>query len=180
MKTVQKIVLGMSLLMTTASSLAVAAPVSPADQLKQTLTEIGPEKFTASDYKPGLIKHIVLFRYQDSVTQEQKNEVKKRFLALANQAKRDGERYIVSIVAGDENSGEGVDQGLEQGFIVTFKSQGDRNYYVGAPLIDTSTDDAKKLNKDFFDPAHQAFKDFVGPLLHQNPLGVVVFDFAVE
>lgn len=68
-----------------------------------------------------------------------------------------------------ETSGEGADQGLEQGFIVTFNSEGDRNYYVGQPVVTDS---------GFYDPKHQAFKDFVGPLL-ASTAAALVFDFTV-
>jgi hypothetical protein len=143
--------------------------MSSAERLKQELAEVGVERFTSSDYKPGIIKHIVLFRYAANVTTDQKSEVIRRFLALRTLAKRNGKSYILSIDTGAEISGEGVDQGLEQGFIVTFKSQGDRNYYVGQPVVTDS---------NFYEPAHQAFKDFVGPLLDQN--GALVFDFPVR
>jgi len=143
-------------------------PCSAADRLKQELATVGVERFTAPDYKPGLIRHIVLFRYNGAVSSEQKEEVIRRFLALRTLAKRNGRTYILSIETGSEISGEGLDQCLEQGFIVTFKSQGDRNYYVGQPVVTDSS---------FYDPAHQAFKDFVGPLLDQN--GALVFDLSV-
>ena len=150
------------------SASAQSSPVSASDRLKQELAQVGVGRFTASDYRPGTIRHIVLFRYASSVTQEQKNEVTQRFLALQALCKRGGRKYIVSIETGGEISGEGADQGLEQGFIVTFRSQGDRNYYVGQPVIDDA---------NFYDPHHQAFKDFVGPLLDQS--GALVFDFSV-
>ena len=144
------------------------APCSAADRLKQELATVGVERFTASNYKPGLIRHIVLFRYNEAVSSEQKEEVIRRFLVLKTLAKRNGRRYILSIETGSEISGEGLDQCLEQGFIVTFKSQGDRNYYVGQPVV---------TDPSYYDPAHQAFKDFVGPMLDQN--GALVFDFSV-
>lgn len=152
-----------------------AASVAPAaaDALKQAAAELGPEAITAPDYKPGLIRHIVLFRYKDSVTDEQKAEVKRRFLALHQLCARGSCPYITSIETGAQNSGEGVDQKLEQAFLVTFRSEGDRNYYVGRPIV---------VDPRFYDAAHQAFKEFVGPLLHEpvNPTGVLVFDYAVE
>ncbi len=107
--------------------------LSPADQLKQDLARVGVAKFTAPDYKPGLIKHIVLFRYAPTVTPQQKLEVVQRFLSLQRRCKRNGKPYLVSIQTGSQNSGEGVDQMMEQAFIVTFRSEGDRNYYVGSP-----------------------------------------------
>jgi hypothetical protein len=111
----------------------------------------------------------VLFRYAETVTAEQRLEAKRRFLTLQSECVRDGHPYIVSIETGAQSSGEGADQGLEQGFIVTFASEGDRNFYVGRPIVRDAA---------YFDGAHQTYKDFVGPLL--APGGVVVFDFVVE
>lgn len=147
-------------------ALAQASAASPAERLKEELSQVGVERFTAPDYKPGVLRHIVLFRYAKGITASQKQDVQRRFLNLAKLGKRDGRPYILSIEAGAENSGEGADQGLEQGYIVTFKSQGDRNYYVGQPVVTDSR---------HFDLVHQAFKDFVGPQLDDN--GVIVFDF---
>ena len=130
---------------------------------------VGVERFTSADYKPGLVRHIVLFRYDRSVSPEQKQEVIRRFLALKTLSKRNGAPFILSIETGSDISGEGLDQCFEQGFIVTFTSQGDRNYYVGQPVV---------TDPSFYDPAHQAFKDFVGPLIDQGG-GAFVFDFSV-
>ena len=152
------------------SSTATAQDVEPcssAERLKQELAMVGVERFTSTDYKPGLVRHIVLFKYNAAVSADQKAEVIRRFLALKTLAKHNGSTYIVSIETGPDISGEGLDQCFEQGFIVTFSSQGDRNYYVGQPVV---------TDPNFYDPAHQAFKDFVGPLLDQN--GAFVFDFA--
>ncbi len=152
---------------------AFSAPVTASDRLRETADRIGAEKFTARNYHPGLIRHIVLFRYTDTVTPRQKEEVKARFLALKDLCRRSGKRYVVSIETGAQNSGEGVDQNLEQGFIVTFRSEGDRNFYVGKDIV---------KDERFIDPAHDEFKKFVGSLLHEpvNPTGVLVFDFTVE
>ena len=54
--------------------------------------------------------------------------------------------------------------------MLRFASEGDRNYYCGGPIV---TDAA------LYDPAHDAFKHFVGPLL-ADATGVLVFDFAAE
>ncbi|MEO5666723.1 MAG: Dabb family protein [Bdellovibrionota bacterium] len=154
-------------------TLLAATSCAHAADLGGDLKEVGTERFTSSSYKRGDVVHVVLFRYENDVSPAQKEEVKKRFLALQSRALRNGKPYIVSIVTGVSNSGEGVDQDYEQGFVVRFKSEGDRNYYVGEPIVS----DAR-----FIDPAHQAFKDFVGPLLKKpvSPLGVLVFDFSAE
>lgn len=125
---------------------------------------------TAPDYRPGPVKHIVLFRYASSTTQAQRHEIEERFHAL-QASPRNGKPYIVSIESGTQNSQEGHHHGLEHGFIVTFRSEGDRNYYVGKPLIQ---------NSQLFDKAHDEFKKFVASHLatHETP-NVLVFDFTL-
>ncbi|WP_441288210.1 Dabb family protein [Sorangium sp. KYC3313] len=145
-------------------------PQSPQSKTpKETLKKIGPKAFTAEDYKPGLIRHIVLFQYLPDVTAEQRGQVVERFLALQDACQRNGARYILSIETGAQSSGEGADKWLNQGFIVTFKSEGDRNYYVGQPVVEDPA---------YYDPAHQVYKDFVKPLVSDSD--VLVFDFPVE
>jgi hypothetical protein len=141
--------------------------MSAADLLKSELAEVGPETFTSPAFKPGTLRHIVLFRYKEGTTDTQREEIRRRFLALGA-SERDGKPYIVSIETGEQNSGEGADGGFEEAFLVTFRSEGDRNYYVGTPIV----------NEDaYFDPEHDKFKEFVGPFLAEK--GVLVFDFAV-
>lgn len=123
---------------------------------------------TAPDYRPGLLRHIVLFQYSEATTPEQRQEIEDRFHALA-ESKRQGRRYIASIESGVQNSPEGKHRDLEHGFIVTFESEGDRNYYLGEPLI---------TNPACYDPAHHEFKRFVRQYL--SPTGVLVFDFTVR
>lgn len=133
--------------------------------LTALLAEVGVERFTARDFRPGLVRHVVLFRYRDEVTPAQKEEVLQRFRALADGPRPDGQPYVVSIEAGEQTSGEGAGGGFEHGIVVTFASEGDRNFYVGTPVVD---DPAHS------DPAHAEFKGFVGPLLADD--GVLVFD----
>lgn len=156
-----------------APSLALAqstASKSAIQLLNEQQQTVGTKAFTASNYKPGIIKHIVLFKYKKSVTSAQIAEVRHRFLALKSEATKSGKPYIIRIEAGAQNSGEGADKGFQEGFIVTFRSEGDRNYYVGTPVV---------IDSKFYDPAHQKFKDFVGPLLAEQD-GALVFDFKAE
>ena len=143
--------------------------MSAAETLKAELSKAGAAEITGRDYKSGTIRHIVLFRYKDDITESERAEIRRRFTALATDSLRDGKPYIVSIESGFQNSGEGADGGFEEAFLVTFRSEGDRNYYVGTPIV---SDPA------FFDPEHQKFKEFVGPYLAEKD-GVLVFDFAV-
>jgi hypothetical protein len=151
-----------------ASSPDMGDSVTPAERLKEELQQVGVARFTAPDYKPGTLRHIVLFRYVPTASAEQKAQVRAHFLDLQRLCQRNGQRYVVSIESGAQNSGEGADQGLEEGCIVTFRSEGDRNYYVGQPVV---------TDANYYEPAHQAFKDFVAPLLAAN--GALVFDFAI-
>ncbi|MBS0964639.1 Dabb family protein [Acetobacter okinawensis] len=144
-------------------------PVSQTAQLvRADARSVGDARFTAPDYKPGIVRHMVMFRFKPQVTQAERDDVTKRFVALAQLSRRpDGRAVVASIEAGPQISGENVDFGLEQGYLVTFHSQGDRNFYVGRPIVTDSR---------YFDPAHDAFKSFAGPYLER----VAVFDFPVE
>lgn len=143
----------------------------PAERLAAERDAVGPEAFTAPGYRPGEVVHIVLFRFGTSVGAADREEVNRRFLALAETCRRDGRRYIRDIAGGEPNGGEGAERGFEQGFVLRFGSEGDRNYYAGTPIV---SDPAH------FDPAHAAFKQFAGPLLAEGPGGVLVFDFAAD
>lgn len=158
----------MSFLLGLSMSAMLGLTMPVADYLSSTLTQVGAETFTSAEYEPGTIRHIVLFRYREDVDENTRAEIRRRFLALAN-SERDGSPYIVSIETGTQMSGEGVDGGFEEAFTVTFRSQGDRNYYVGTPIV---------TDPEFFDPEHQKFKEFVGPFLAEN--GVLVFDYEVN
>ncbi|WP_432542932.1 Dabb family protein [Kineococcus sp. SYSU DK002] len=127
--------------------------------------ELDVATITARGFRPGLVRHVVLFRYRDEVGAEQRQEVLTRFRALAA-SPRDGEPYVVSLEAGEQTSPEGAGGGFEHGIVVTFASEGDRNYYVGDPV---APDPAHH------DPEHARFKEFVGPLLAD----VLVFDVSV-
>jgi hypothetical protein len=121
---------------------------------------------TDPGFRPGDLVHIVLFRLHDGATDADRREVDRRFRALAD-TERDGRRYIRRIRSGPQVSPEGKARGLELGFVVEFESEGDRNWYLGRPFVAEDAD---------FDLEHDAFKQFVGPLLAKDD-GVLVFDF---
>lgn len=125
------------------------------------------QDLTARGYRPGLIRHIVLFRYRSEASETDMDRIRHRFHQL-QASLRDGQPYILEIESGNQNSPEGLGQGFDHGFIVTFASEGDRNYYVGEPLI---------TDPNLYDPLHHAFKAFVGPYLDPQPGSALVFDF---
>ena len=120
-------------------------------------------------YRPGIIRHFVSFKFKAGTSDEQIQNVKERFLALKQQCLRNGAHYIKSIETGYANSFEGADEGKQIAFLVTFQSEGDRNYYVGQPLI-------SDLQPEFYDAKHLEFKKMVGPLLETSG-GAFVFDY---
>ena len=119
----------------------------------------------------SLLRHFVAFRYNPGVTEEERRAVVDKFLELYTKCKRNDRSYIVSIETGRANSPEGADQGLIDGFLVTFNSASDRDYYVGTDRND-------------FDLAHDEFKTFVGSKVNAKTdipvTGAFVFDFTVE
>lgn len=135
-------------------------------------SSIPTQDIVSRQYRVGAIEHIVLFRFKPDVSDVLRSEVESQVLALADSEHRDGSgRYIVSITLGLQNSPEGLGHGFEFGFRVRFASEGDRNYYVGQPFVTSPA---------LFDLRHDAFKHFVGPLLHPGPSGVLVFDYRVS
>ncbi|KAI0825574.1 stress responsive A/B barrel domain-containing protein [Irpex lacteus] len=104
----------------------------------------------------GAIVHMVMFRYQPTLSQSTKNDVASAFLALKDSCRLpDGSRYIVSLDGGSFTSPEGRGKGLEHAFVVTFRSKSDRDYYLNS------------------DPAHLAF---VASIL-EKVADSTVFDF---
>jgi hypothetical protein len=140
-------------------------------ELQGELSTIGAERFTARDYRPQLVRHLVLFRYRADVSESERREVATRFADLIGSRRSDGRPYIGSIEIGTQMSGEGAGQGFDLGVVVTFASLGDRNYYVGSPVVE---------DPQYFDQQHAAFKVFVGPLLAEGDASVLVFDVASD
>jgi hypothetical protein len=122
---------------------------------------------TSPDYEPGTIRHVVLFRYLEDVNAKDLQAVEQKFHELQT-SKRDGRPYILSIESGAQNSPEGLGQGFHQAYIVSFASQGDRNYYFGEPLI---------TNPALYNPMHHAFKSFITNYISDQESSVLVFDF---
>lgn len=141
---------------------------SVAESLAQEMKMVGISRFIDQAYKAGVVRHIVIFRYKETVSTDERREITRRFLAL-QRSLRHGAPYIVSIEQGAQSSGERLDKDFEQAFLVTFRSEGDRNYYVGKPVI---------TNPGFYDHAHQEFKEFVGAFL--APEGALVFDYSLS
>lgn len=127
------------------------------------VTSSDPHTRTRDGSASTRVLHLVTFRYRFSGDRE---DVITRFLALQRDCVKPPPSggtpvpYIVSIETGKATSHEGFDQGMVDGFLVTFNSEEEHNFYIDE------------------DPAHKAFQRFVSPRLDKE--GVFVFDFKVE
>ncbi|KAK2478257.1 hypothetical protein H9L39_10745 [Fusarium oxysporum f. sp. albedinis] len=87
------------------------------------------------------ITHTVLFQFKDDVDQKDIRKTCDDFLQLKDQCihPTSNKPYILSLQGGKDNSPEGMQNGITHGFVATFESAEDRDYYVKT------------------DPAHQTF-----------------------
>lgn len=99
--------------------------------------------------EPKMLRHVVLFKFKDDVTKEQAQEVADAFAALPKKI-----NLIADFEWGTDVSVENLSEGLTHGFLVTFKSEKDRDAYLPHP-------------------EHQKFVDLAKPRIEK----VVVFDY---
>jgi hypothetical protein len=90
-----------------------------------------------------------LFKFKDGTTPEQVNKIEQAFAALPNKIKG-----IVRLEWGTDVSPEGKAQGFTHCFLLTFRSEADRDAYLPHP-------------------AHKEFGSIVGPHLDK----VCVLDY---
>src|SRR4051812_26556436 len=105
----------------------------------------------------GPVKHIVMFRFEFNVTAEMVEKVVDMYLALKDVCidPVTNQTYITSFVGGEPNSKEGFQQGMQVAFVMELPNLFYRDYFVGRPFMTP------------YDPHHDAFKQFVGPLLRK-------------
>lgn len=77
---------------------------------------------------PSLLRHVVLFKFNDSATPEQVQEIVTAFAKLPGQIDS-----IVDFEYGTDNSPEGLADGFTHCFTVTFKSEEGREKYLPHP-----------------------------------------------
>jgi hypothetical protein len=97
----------------------------------------------------GVLRHVVSFKFKQSATPESIRSVENAFRKLEDQIPE-----ILSFEMGINVSPEGLDKGFTHCFILTFKSEKDRDAYL-------------------VHPDHKAFGGLVGPVLDD----VFVIDF---
>ena len=78
--------------------------------------------------KDAKLRHVVSFKFKATVTKEKIKEVEAAFRALKSKIPE-----IISYEWGTNNSPEKFDKGFTHCFILTFKSEKDRNAYLAHP-----------------------------------------------
>lgn len=107
-----------------------------------------PEKAGANK-KKAMLRHVVAFKFKESASEDQIKSLVKAFRGLKKKIPQ-----IVSFETGTNNSPEGFNKGCTHGFILTFKSEKDRDDYL-------------------VHPDHKEFGKLVGPIVDD----VFVIDF---
>lgn len=77
---------------------------------------------------PKVLRHVVLFKFQDSSKPEDIKKVEDAFIALKGKIK-----LIKDFEWGTNTSPEGLNQGLTHCFLASFASDKDRNEYLVHP-----------------------------------------------
>ncbi|GAA5985942.1 hypothetical protein JCM10908_006343 [Rhodotorula pacifica] len=77
------------------------------------------------------VYHLILVKYKAGLSTEEKTRIARACVALGQQCKheRDGQPYF-TVVGGSNNSKEGLSGPTEHAFVMTFRSNEDRDYYV--------------------------------------------------
>ncbi len=86
--------------------------------------------YAADAEKPGkVLRHVVLFKFKADATPEQVQTVEKAFAAM-----KDKLPLIQDFEWGTDISTENLQQGFTHCFLVTFKSEADRDAYLPHPV----------------------------------------------
>ncbi len=124
-----------------ATVFAVSGPNSGAAVVKET--------DVVEDKEGEMLRHVVMFQFKETSSKEDVQKVVDAFRALPEKIPQ-----IADFEYGTDNSPEGLADGLTHCFLVTFKSEADREAYLPHP-------------------AHSAFVEVLKPHLEK----VVVIDY---
>lgn len=108
-----KVLGGLSLL-----SLAMLMMIATSDQAESNLQES----------KKTMLRHVVIFKFKDSSSAQEVQKVVDGFRELKSKIPQ-----IASFEFGTNNSPEGLNDGFTHCFLVTFKSEKDRDAYLPHP-----------------------------------------------
>jgi hypothetical protein len=83
---------------------------------------------TAADKQAKLLRHVVMFQFKDSASTEDVQHIIAEFKALPSKIPA-----IAAFEYGTDNSPEGLSDGFTHCFLLTFKSEADRDAYLPHP-----------------------------------------------
>ncbi|MCA9160859.1 MAG: Dabb family protein [Planctomycetales bacterium] len=83
---------------------------------------------TAADKQAKLLRHVVMFQFKDSASTEDVQHIIAEFRALPSKIPA-----IAAFEYGTDNSPEGLSDGFTHCFLLTFKSEADRDSYLPHP-----------------------------------------------
>ena len=83
---------------------------------------------TAADKQAKLLRHVVMFQFKDSASTEDVQHIIAEFKALPSKMPA-----IAAFEYGTDNSPEGLSDGFTHCFLLTFKSEADRDAYLPHP-----------------------------------------------
>lgn len=97
----------------------------------------------AADKEQKLLRHVVMFTFNDDATEQQISEIVKAFGELPSKIKE-----IHAYEWGTNNSPEGLNKTHTHCFFVTFKSEADRDAYLPHPAHKAFVTKLKPILKD--------------------------------
>lgn len=117
--------------------------------LEAELAEMKENKMNEKEMPEKLLRHVVLFNFNDDATPAIVQQIEQQFAELPSKI-----NAIHSFEWGTNNSPEGLDKGLTHCFLVTFLNEDGREEYLPHP-------------------DHLKFVDFIGPYVED----VTVVDY---
>lgn len=96
------------------------------------------------------VTHIVLFRYRSDISWTTLESHFRDFSALKDTCLKDGKPYMLSMRMGKNTSWENFGRGMTHAFVLEFKDEADRDYYL------------------LKDSVHHRFSEKAGPLIEDS------------
>lgn len=140
-----------------------------------TLPAKTPKELTSPNFLAGPVRLVMTLRFNTTATALQKQQAIDSVASMINKCVRNGNKYIMEMQYGNQNSNEPVRRNMEVAFILTFSSESDRDFFVGTPFITDTT---------LVDPVHHRIKKMLNPLLEtglacgpNSPKGLLLFSY---
>lgn len=99
---------------------------------------------------PSPVTHIVLFRYRSDIPWTALESHFRDFASLKDTCLKNGKPYMLSMRMGKNTSWENFGKGMTHAFILEFKDEADRDYYL------------------LHDQVHREFSEKAGPLIEDS------------